>query len=781
MNDEISKNLQKFDYLTQDDISRLETLHLNISFYQFKRFALDINFISLSFKNIGQIISDIFIPNYKQDYINPIYLDKLKVFIFHANSFLNSFRKIIKNDFSAISNIAEKNPKVYIILKLLYEINTESLTRFINSFQRKKINVFELIFVIKELYFPFLYIGIVNWDVQEKLKISTNFNAKSSAEDVANNILYALSILTKYCRVKFNHDPGYSSHLFVDMMDSLNFIVDNFLIIFAPIIFRLLGYKKYNIKKDRKFIDKGLILYFGLAPSDLIEEEEKLTKKKEEVEINEEEEKIIIIPFEYKTSALLINHLLGVEFYQDQIRYPDYVGELLLRGFANLSRYKSINNQDPLNYAISYLTIIQIFLYEIEPEIFEDSGLLEIVSVCLKQLSELQSQIDYFYLKNLIEVRRIYDQNEKAIEQDFVKKSVDELNTFKKQFFFKHYFFVHFTSIVNLNFQIVPLYEIIRNLYIEVERILSLSERRSDKTEGIENSFFKWLDKPMVFKNQILAERFKSAFSDKENYNPRTRRNFLYIFYNLLKLGIWSFEQESSFFNSYPTLGFIRSLDTSIAKLNIVESSEFYIYNRLQVELDKFKTLAYVDNLTGCYNKNFLQQQLLNEKTDISNMVIMYIDLDNFKYFNDNYSHETGDIILKEFGKILLKNCRDSDIPIRIGGDEFLVLLKSNIIESAIYFSKRIFEGMITLNNYLKSLIKLQFSKELDNFVFFSIGVTPCEDSIDSSIKIADNLMYNAKKSGKNAIAFNENNKLKVLRFKNDEDNINKDNKNDEK
>lgn len=772
MNKEEKNNFKNFYYLTDDDIAKLESLHLNTPLYNLKRFFLDLNSLPFSFKNIKQIFSDLFLISYYKDYINLTYLDKLKVFIFHANSFNNSFRKMIKGDFSAISDIAEKNPKVYLILKLLYEINIESLSNFINSLQSKKVCSFELIYFIKELYIPFLYIGLIQWDVQDKLKISTNFNAKLTASEIANNILYALSILTKYSRVKFNHDPGFSSHLFVNMMDSITYILENFPLIFSPLIFRLLGYRKYDIKKERKYIDKALTMFFSISSHDLIEEEEKLVVKKEEIKLNDDE-KIIIIPPEYKSPALLINLILGVEFYQDQIRYPDYIGELLTRGFTSIVRYKSINNQDPLNYAIAYLTILQIFLYEIESESFEDSSLLSVVMDSIKHLNELQSQIDYFYIKNLMEVRRLFDQNEKAIEQDYVKKMVDELNVFKKQYFFKNYFFVHFTNTLNLSFQLIPLFEIITNLFNELERMLSIAERRGEKTINDDYSFYSWLDKPMIYKNQIISERFKQIFPKKGEYDPKTKRNFLYILFNLLKLGKWSFSEESSFFNSYPTLGFIKSLDTGIAKLNVVESSEFYLYNRLQVELDKFKTLAYVDNLTGCYNKNFLQQQLmgggsnLNEETNLQNRIILYIDLDNFKYFNDNYSHETGDIILKEFSKLLLKNCRDADIPIRIGGDEFLVILKSNVIETAIYFSKRIFEGIISLNNYLKSLIELQFSKLLDNFVLFSIGASKFEDNLEKTIKIADNLMYNAKKSGKNAIAFNdENDKLTILRFK---------------
>ncbi len=415
--------------------------------------------------------------------------------------------------------------------------------------------------------------------------------------------------------------------------------------------------------------------------------------------------------------------------------------------------------------------MLQTFLYEIDPNIFEDSGLIEVASNSLKELDELQSHIDYFYLKNLVELRKIVEQNEKALEQDYIKKMVDELNIFKKQYFFKSYFFVHFTNLLTLNFQLTSIYEIIKKIYSEVERILSFAERRNEKKEKRTSVFYWWIDELMIFKNEFLQTRFNESFPERGGYNPKTRRNFLYILYNFLKLGLWSFESESSFFSSYPTLGFIKSTEVSNAKLNVIESSEFYLYNKLQVELDKFKSLAYLDNLTGCYNKNFLQHQLLSDEQNQNKYIVLYIDLDNFKYFNDNFSHETGDIILKEFGKILLKNSRDTDFPIRIGGDEFLVLLKSNVIETALYFSKRIYDGTLSLNNYLISLVKMQFSKELNNFVYFSIGACEANSNIESAIKKADNLMYNAKKSGKNAIAFIDNGKIKVLRFKGDEDN----------
>jgi diguanylate cyclase (GGDEF)-like protein len=69
---------------------------------------------------------------------------------------------------------------------------------------------------------------------------------------------------------------------------------------------------------------------------------------------------------------------------------------------------------------------------------------------------------------------------------------------------------------------------------------------------------------------------------------------------------------------------------------------------------DKLSYVALMDNLTGLYNRQGLQHNMdnMSEETDMFN-VILYIDLDNFKYYNDNFGHEIGDLILVSFANMI--------------------------------------------------------------------------------------------------------------------------------
>ncbi len=94
-----------------------------------------------------------------------------------------------------------------------------------------------------------------------------------------------------------------------------------------------------------------------------------------------------------------------------------------------------------------------------------------------------------------------------------------------------------------------------------------------------------------------------------------------------------------------------------------------------------------IDELTGINNRNAFHSELqkMEQDTSDNSYIFAMIDLDNFKEINDRLGHVTGDICLKKFSEILIKNCGDG-IPFRFGGDEFCLLFKNktmvNIVET---------------------------------------------------------------------------------------------------
>lgn len=100
---------------------------------------------------------------------------------------------------------------------------------------------------------------------------------------------------------------------------------------------------------------------------------------------------------------------------------------------------------------------------------------------------------------------------------------------------------------------------------------------------------------------------------------------------------------------------------------------------------DLLRNLAMLDPLTGLYNRRFAEQRLAAEVSRSERkghpLTVLTLDLNNFKEINDTYGHAAGDLVLQEFANQLNKVIRGSDMAVRLGGDEFLVLLPECTME----------------------------------------------------------------------------------------------------
>ncbi|MCW9023640.1 MAG: GGDEF domain-containing protein [Gammaproteobacteria bacterium] len=159
------------------------------------------------------------------------------------------------------------------------------------------------------------------------------------------------------------------------------------------------------------------------------------------------------------------------------------------------------------------------------------------------------------------------------------------------------------------------------------------------------------------------------------------------------------------------------------------------------------ESLADTDHLTGLANRRYFYEQLEHECTLIRRypkpFTIAYIDLDNFKYVNDTFGHDTGDELLLAVSENLKNNLRDTDISARLGGDEFAVLFPFLNGEDAVPLLNQLQRKLLDLMNVNKWPVT------------FSIGSVTFSKVMGSSrdmIKLVDDLMYDVKKSGKNNI-----------------------------
>jgi len=152
----------------------------------------------------------------------------------------------------------------------------------------------------------------------------------------------------------------------------------------------------------------------------------------------------------------------------------------------------------------------------------------------------------------------------------------------------------------------------------------------------------------------------------------------------------------------------------------------------------RLNRLASLDTLTGLRNRRGLHE-LIDENRDCA---LMVCDLDDFKQINDRYGHETGDLVLARFAKILREHIREADIAVRLGGDEFCVILSGADPEGAMLVSERI-----------RTATPVRMQGLVPATVTVSVGLAHRDDATPSPralLTAADRALYGAKRDGRN-------------------------------
>jgi len=153
---------------------------------------------------------------------------------------------------------------------------------------------------------------------------------------------------------------------------------------------------------------------------------------------------------------------------------------------------------------------------------------------------------------------------------------------------------------------------------------------------------------------------------------------------------------------------------------------------------------SFIDPLTKIYNRQYLNEYL--KTSSLEHYQLMMIDLDHFKQINDNYGHDVGDKVLISVVEQIKKSIRQEDILVRFGGEEFLVLIHKQTLETCLTIAERIRNSVMThkIDTVNKHIV-----------MTISIGVNPFPfyaKNFDEAIKIADEQLYNAKVSGRNCV-----------------------------
>lgn len=172
----------------------------------------------------------------------------------------------------------------------------------------------------------------------------------------------------------------------------------------------------------------------------------------------------------------------------------------------------------------------------------------------------------------------------------------------------------------------------------------------------------------------------------------------------------------------------------------------------LRNNLDQSLELAVTDQLTGLHNRRYMDGQLtaLVERAGKGGepVCLLAVDIDHFKKINDGFGHDVGDEVLREFAVRLASNVRAVDLPVRHGGEEFLVVMPDTRIEDAHRIAER-----LRLHVAGSPFRVMGGAQALD--VTISIGVAanlPGELTPEGLLKRADAAMYEAKAGGRNRV-----------------------------
>jgi diguanylate cyclase (GGDEF)-like protein len=174
--------------------------------------------------------------------------------------------------------------------------------------------------------------------------------------------------------------------------------------------------------------------------------------------------------------------------------------------------------------------------------------------------------------------------------------------------------------------------------------------------------------------------------------------------------------------------------------------------NALHASEERFKSLAYLDALTGIPNRrgilDMIALKLKGDDTQPSKEekgALLYLDLDRFKLINDTLGHEIGDNLLVAFAARVRHCLRDQDLFGRIGGDEFVVFLPDTDHESAIGVARRLCESLSRLWELAGHLIHTSSS--------IGIAFSPeAGTEVHKLLRHADEALYRAKRAGRSQI-----------------------------
>jgi two-component system cell cycle response regulator len=194
-----------------------------------------------------------------------------------------------------------------------------------------------------------------------------------------------------------------------------------------------------------------------------------------------------------------------------------------------------------------------------------------------------------------------------------------------------------------------------------------------------------------------------------------------------------------------------------------IDKNEMYARVRTQIRKKRYSErlrdnfqmsieMAVTDSVTGLHNRRYMESHLGTLVQEAASrgkpLSLLVLDIDFFKSINDNYGHDAGDDVLREFATRVRKSIRGIDLACRLGGEEFVVVMPETDLAVAAVVAERI-RRRIAGEPF--SIHKGTGSVDVTISIGIA-GLSESDDSADTILKRADQALYRAKRDGRNRV-----------------------------
>jgi diguanylate cyclase (GGDEF)-like protein len=179
------------------------------------------------------------------------------------------------------------------------------------------------------------------------------------------------------------------------------------------------------------------------------------------------------------------------------------------------------------------------------------------------------------------------------------------------------------------------------------------------------------------------------------------------------------------------------------------------IYRSIETERQKAYQRSIRDSLTGLFTRFYMQDMMehhcnVHDRNESSPVAAVMVDVDHFKRINDAHGHAAGDEVLKQVAQLLRKGIRETDIPVRFGGEEFVLFLVGASAFGAQDCAERIRSAIE------RHAFAVDANKQLSVTVSLGAAMRHRFESLDALIRRADRALYGAKQNGRNRLELAE-------------------------